>query len=513
VTPFVENDRSLGELDEHHAGDFMGAGTLLAAARDAGYGTAAIGKVGPTLVFDHTARDGASTLVFDDSTGAPDGIPIAPDVLPLLEKAGLAPRAPTRGSNGAAGDARMPGTLVPNVLQQAWLRAVAAQVVLPLFKQRGKPFLLVFWSRDPDGTQHNQGDGLGRLSPGINGPTSLAAARNADDALAGLLAALESLGLAGSTDVVVSADHGFSTISKESTTSPAARATYPDVPGGQLPPGFLALDLAGALAMQLFDPDDGYRPVASGTHSKRGNGLLAAASGGDLPRGPDGTPRVSVVVAANGGSDLVYLTDERARELAPRVVDALLQQDYVSGLFVDDDLGRFPGTLPLSSIGLKGSARTPVPAVVVSFRSFPAEPGCRRATLCAVEVADTTLQQGQGMHGSFSRADTANAMAALGPDFRRGLRDDLPASNADVGRTIAFLMGLEERMAATGPGRQTGRVLREALRGGRRPAVRRGVERSEPARGHSTVLVLQEVDGVRYFDAAGFAGRTVGLAP
>jgi len=29
--------------------------------------------------------------------------------------------------------------------------------------------VLVFWSRDPDGTQHNQGDSLNQLVPGING--------------------------------------------------------------------------------------------------------------------------------------------------------------------------------------------------------------------------------------------------------------------------------------------------------------------------------------------------------
>ncbi len=58
------------------------------------------------------------------------------------------------------------------------------KAVLPTFKDRNKPFVMVFWSRDPDGTQHNQGDSLMRLIPGINGPTSLAAIRNADNNLA-----------------------------------------------------------------------------------------------------------------------------------------------------------------------------------------------------------------------------------------------------------------------------------------------------------------------------------------
>ena len=52
-----------------------------------------------------------------------------------------------------------------------------------MFRKDEKPFVVVFWSRDPDGTQHNQGDSLNQLSPGINGPTSKAAVRNADNNL------------------------------------------------------------------------------------------------------------------------------------------------------------------------------------------------------------------------------------------------------------------------------------------------------------------------------------------
>lgn len=76
----------------------------------------------------------------------------------------------------------------------------------------------------------------------------------------------------------------------------------------------------------------------------------------------------------------------------------------MSGLFVDDALGAIPGTLPLSAINLKGSALTPIPAIVINFKSQAT--GCKTPALCTAEVADTGLQQGQGMHGSFSRADT-----------------------------------------------------------------------------------------------------------
>src|SRR5262249_49279877 len=157
--------------------------------------------------------------------------------------------------------------------------------------------------------------------------------------------------LAETTDVVIAADHGFTTISKQSETSEAAKAEYTDVPAGLLPPGFVAIDLAKALGMPLSDPDDKNAPVAEKSHPKRGNGLIGAD-----PTKPD------VVVAANGGSDLIYLP-KNDRNLARRVVEALLKQDYVSGIFVDDRLGRLPGTLPLASINMQGSALTPAPAI------------------------------------------------------------------------------------------------------------------------------------------------------
>ena len=237
------------------------------------------------------------------------------------------PGAPTRGDNGKAGTNTVPGTIVANVEQQDFFAGVATKVVLPLFKSRGKPFVMVFWSRDPDGTQHNQGDSLGRLMPGINGPTSLASIKNADDDLAQLLAALKSLNLDGDTDVIITSDHGFSTISKESATSWAAGQHYQGVTPNLLPPGFVAIDLAHALGMPLHDPDAKSTEVNTGAYPVRGDGLI-----GTDPAHPQ------VVVASNGGSDLVYLPTGD-KDLAAKVVAALSTQDYVSSLFVDDGLG------------------------------------------------------------------------------------------------------------------------------------------------------------------------------
>jgi hypothetical protein len=102
-----------------------------------------------------------------------------------------------------------------------------------------------------------------------------------------------------------------------------------------------------------------------------------------------------------------------------------------------------------------------------------------------------------------------NFMAAIGPSFKRGFVDEAPVSNADFGRTMAHLLGLE--IAAKG--KLVGRVIAEALPGGEAPDVSNQVLRSQPgAADLATVLMVQRVGSTRYFDAAGFPGRTVGLA-
>jgi hypothetical protein len=100
-----------------------------------------------------------------------------------LTKANLPLATPSRGESGKAGDFKTPGARVANIEQQAYFADVATKIVLPMFKARNKPFVLVFWSRDPDGTQHNTGDSLNTITPGINGPTALAGIKNADNNL------------------------------------------------------------------------------------------------------------------------------------------------------------------------------------------------------------------------------------------------------------------------------------------------------------------------------------------
>ncbi|ACC80248.1 alkaline phosphatase family protein [Nostoc punctiforme] len=496
--PFLENNAVLEEISQHFDGNYLNEESLLDTAREAGFSTAAVGKVGPVLIQDVTQRTGKSTIIIDDATGSPTGIPLSSEIAELLTKNGIALKSPTRGDNGKSGNSTVPGTKVANIFQQQYFADITTKVLLPLFKKRQKPFVLIYWSRDPDGTQHNQGDSLNTLTPGINGPTSLAARQNVDNNLAQIRAVLKQLNLEASTNIFVTADHGFSTISKESKTSYSRTLDYPDVMKGFLPPGFLAIDIAHGLGLSLFDPDKQNVVVdpTQGQFSK--NGLIAKEA-----NKPD------VLVAANGGSDLIYLPNStNNKALAKQVVDILLKEDYVSGLFVNDKLGSIPGTLPLSAIGLDGKSDLPSPAIVVNFRTF--DTGCGDPTACGVEVADSSLQQGQGMHGSFSRADTYNYMAAIGPDFKKAFVDRVPVSNADVAITLAKTLNLN----IPHQGKLIGRVLHESLvKGVKKVSFKSNTLTSQPStNGLKTILKYQTVGSTQYFDVAGFPGRTLGLA-
>jgi arylsulfatase A-like enzyme len=509
-TPFIEDDAILAELDAQTGGNYLGEKTLLAVARERGFSTAAIGKVGPTLIQDVAQGDRSvklpGTIVIDDRTGTAKGVPLDPAIAAALTATlgSATPPArnskpPTRDDNGYSGTSQAPGTKVANVRQQQFLADAVTKVILPELKQRAKPFVLVFWSRDPDATQHNQGDSLGDLAIGINGPTSKAAVHDADQTLRQILAALEGdPALASTTDVVVTSDHGFSTISRRdvdtdghASQSPSTKRRAPDVRPGDLPPGFLAIDVAAHLGMTLCDPDRSYAPIGAEEHPSQGNGLIGPSCVVDRPR--DG----KVIVAANGGTDLIYVPDGDAARIAD-LATFLLGQDYVDGLFVEGGRNAVPGALSLRDINLAGSALLPAPSIVVALKTFSRDP--RDPLRTQVDLSDTTLQEGQGGHGSFGPADVTNTMIAFGPDFKSGFVDRSPASNADLPLTVAHILGL----ALPSRGKLRGRVLSEALAGGP-PAVGATCGEAVSAaskHGLRTALHFQTAAGVRYLDAA-----------
>jgi arylsulfatase A-like enzyme len=106
---------------------------------------------------------------------------------------------------------------------------------------------------------------------------------------------------------------------------------------------------------------------------------------------------------------------------------------------------------------------------------------------------------GQGIHGSLSPFDMHNVCFAAGPDFRKGLQDDLPTGNTDIVPTVLWLLGANPEQ------RPSGRVLVEALiqaGDGRPPCEVRQFEANYRGEGFAwhQYLKYSQVSGVLYFD-------------
>ncbi len=541
ITPFLENDQVLANMNSLFGGNYLGERTLLSVAREKGFNVASVGKLGPTAIQQIDAvswnQSGAlsnsGAIIVDDSTGNSAGLPLPEDVLDAMQKANLPQDSPLR-SNGYAdssiwnsafvGDATTPGTIAANHVQQQWFADVTTKVLLPKFAEDKKPFVLLFWSRDPDGTQHDEGDSLQRLQPGINGDTPRRGLQNADHCLKQLLDWLDAHpAVKAHTDVVLTSDHGFATISRREIASDGTQSSEPSAaltyelngkekaePQGTLPTGFLAVDLGIREHLRVFDsavrvttgPSVYAELVLSGEksqHPATGSALL-----GETVKRVDGSD-AHIIVAANGGADLLYVPSKNV-DIVHKTIGILTQLDYVGGIFVDDTYcpaaSDCPGALPMSTVGLVGSSHVPRPAIVVTFKVFYNVPGDLQS---AAQVSDTTLQEGQGMHGGFGRDQTFNNMAAIGPDFKSGFVDETPMGNTDIVPTLARILGIE--MPSVGS--LKGRVLQEALANGE--AVKAGEVKtlvSAPTQnGVRTVLEYQEASGVRYYNRACLIGK------
>jgi len=488
---FLESDCVLTDMVTHFGSAYMGQTSLVQAARAANFNTFVFGKTGPTAIQNLAALNGDGFLM-DDFTNRPAN----PDG--TLTKAPILKGGAASAVLGATGMEVSPGTAIPNIVQEAYQTA-SVDALLPDMADAGRdkrPFVLVFWSRDPDITQHNAVDSEGKLVPGINADTPKRAIANADNALRSILDSLKRHGLDKDTDIFVTADHGFVTVAKGIPTDGST-------PRPALPQGFLALDIADLLHEKVFDPDRSNAELDrdAGDHPAQGNALIGPSA-----------ESAQAVVAANGGSDLIYIPGNN-RELARAIFAKLVEAPYTGALFVNDALFQghesdFKGALPMSAVGLAGVSSVPRPAIIIGFRSFVAKDCKLTALLCAAGVMDTPLHTGQGNHGGTSRAETRNFMAAIGPDFKAGFVDKSPVSNADITPTLAHILGL----SIAPNGALTGRVAEESLKAGKPVPFKAEVRRSEKAgSGFQTVLQYQEAEGRLYIDAVGMPGRVVGL--
>ncbi|MBV8774431.1 MAG: alkaline phosphatase family protein [Deltaproteobacteria bacterium] len=277
---------------------------------------------------------------------------------------------------------------------------------------------------------------------GLGTQPSLNALHQCDANLGGIRSALARLGIAHRTDLMVVSDHGFATIR-------------------------MSISLADLLVSA---------------------GIKKSSSSTDI------------VVAHNGGNDLVYLSsaayesEEAKRAKLARIVDFAEAQEWCGPIFSkkpapqasatnrQNRLGWIPGTFAQQALGLYNARRSP--DLIISLKEIPdldnreltgpANPAFvigaagqavrKNASLPlirpvpgAVYSDSLTLSTGQGMHGAAGAHELQAFCAATGPDFRRHFIDPVPSGNTDVAPTIRRIFNLAVPAVATG------RVLREAV--------------------------------------------------
>ena len=288
--------------------------------------------------------------------------------------------------------------------------------------------------------QHNPD--LAQHIAGLGTQPALNALHQCDTNLASIREAIARLGIVHRTDLMVVSDHGFATI---------------------------------RMSVSLSD-------------------LLVSAG---IKKSSNST---DIVVASNGGADLVYLSPaayrsvEDRRATLARIVDFAEAQEWCGAIFSkkaapegtaanrQNRIGWIPGTFAQEMLGLYNLRRSP--DLIISFRELPdldnrgltgpsnpafivgANGQAARSNgsfpllqpIAGVVYSDShSLSTGQGMHGAAGMREVHNFCAATGPDFRRHFVDSAPSGNADVAPTIRKIFNLNT------PAEAAGRVLQEAL--------------------------------------------------
>ena len=232
-------------------------------AREGGY-VGVIGKQGPTSVFDNRV----ATIV--------DG----KDIVGEAQKDYLFASEDFTSSSQKMNFEVPPDskTTVADEQRDLYFARLAVEDALPAAKAAadvGRPALVVFWQHNPDLTQHIAG--LGTLP-------AMEALSLCDNNLMRVRAAIDALGIADKTDLIVVSDHGFATIK--------------------------------------------FRVVLSA--------MLVAAG---IKKSNDST---DVVVVPNGGADLVYLsptefaTPEAKRAVLQKIVNFAEAQEWCGPIFSRD---------------------------------------------------------------------------------------------------------------------------------------------------------------------------------
>jgi arylsulfatase A-like enzyme len=422
--PFNTGDyRQLLKLQEVSNGRLLFARSLAERLLERGIRFAAVssGSTGNALLLSHRAPQGIGVLVnghFDPGrrVAYPDQSNAA-----ILSRFGPAPS--DEGSS-----------LVD------WTDRVLREYVLPEYQ----PQVVIDWQTEPDGAQHRYGTGSQEARKAL---------ANSDRNLGLTLAKLQELGLADSTDIIVTSDHGFSVHN-------------------------FRVDATRALIQA---------------------GLKSAADSDD------------VVLASNGQSVLVHVKG-RDRLRIRKIVRLLQAQDWVDVIFTagrqsaaatggtrksGDELGWLPGTFSLGLIRQANAERGPDILFTLPWSSAVNAYGVAGRHYTDGDGNSGPLTGQASGHGGLSPWLVRNTLLLWGPDFKRGISIRTAAGNVDIAPTILALKGV------SGGENLDGRALTEALREGpdeEQMVSETKVLRTEAVGPYRAAIQVTDVGRHRYID-------------
>jgi arylsulfatase A-like enzyme len=468
---FIEDFGVVEAVRDSYHGRLTLVSTMLQAAQAKGLATAAIGKFGAAFIQDYK-RGG---IIFDEDAAMP--LAFAKELqragYPLPRNSGNAYEA---GALTLANDNGDPTAPIPiqrlkdgqtgNPLDRsgalsrrgfAYLTDLFVNYILP----NKKPDLTIFWSKEPDATSHAYGPGT---------YNSIDATRMNDEILGRIVEKLRQLGWQESTDIILTQDHNHSTVSGDVAYYPLRAIVDRGVGAhdthGYSVSGFVrTAELLTRDGLKAYD-GAGCRDIptlsgitADGTYlypskdDEHGN-VCGRTQKYTSPSYvvPKPIPAGAIVVAANAGSDYLFVPDGNIETVKAAVV-SLQSRLQFGAIFVSDKHGEIAGTLPMSLIETENSGNGRAPDIIVSF-GF--DENVAVAGKSGVSYASSVNRRGD--HGSFSPTDTHISLLAHGPDFKSGLYDTLPTANVDIAPTVARILKFSM------PDVQ-GRVLDESLQG------------------------------------------------
>lgn len=275
---------------------------------------------------------------------------------------------------------------------------------------------------------------------GVGSPPAKAALREIEKSLEQTISTIDRLGRTGDTDVIILSDHGFA-------------------------------------------------------HHAQGVNVTAALTAAGLKQNAAST---DVVVASQGQSVLFYLRD-RSPDTLQRLVTFLQRQPWVEVIFTrggSGGQGSVPGTFSLDAVS--GGHPSHAADVAITLRWSSDKNAFGAAGSQTIHSTTTgRLTGGQSGHGGLSPWVVRNTFIAAGPSFKINVREQAPASLADVMPTVLAMLGVDR--GECGPG--CGRVLHEALRTSRQPAQStRRLLRTRAGR-YRAVLQISTIAGHDYVDS------------